>query len=335
MRLRLVTNIVLTAALLSTLPALAQAPALPLRAGIIGCDTSHVMAFYNALSKPDAEGDLRDVKIVAAFPGGSADIPSSADRVEKFTQALREKGVEIVPTIDELVKRVDVVFLESVDGRPHLAQARPVIAAGKPLFVDKPMAGTLPDVLEIFRLAKEKGTPVFSSSSLRYETWLQEARTDPKVGPIRGCDAWSPCSLEEHHPDLFWYGIHGVEMLFAVMGTGCKTVTRVQTENTELVVGVWEDGRVGTFRGLRDGKRDYGAMVFGTKANVLATGKHDYLPLVREICQFFKTGKPPVVAEETIEMFAFMEAADESKRQGGCPVTIESVLAKARAAAAK
>jgi hypothetical protein len=46
------------------------------------------------------------------------------------------------------------------------------------------------------------------------------------------------------------------------------------------------------------------------------------------------TGKPPVCAEETIEIFAFLEAADESKRQGGAPVSLDEVLAKARAEAA-
>ncbi len=328
----------------------------PLRAGVIGCDTSHVMAFYGALADPKAEGDLADVKIVAAFPGGTPDNPSSWDRVEKYTAQLREKGVAIVDSIPKLLELVDVVFLESVDGRPHLEQARPVILARKPLFVDKPIAASLSDALEIFRLAKEHNCPIFSSSSLRFGKW-REANLDPKVGPVRGCDAWSPCSLEEHHPDLFWYGIHGVETLFSVMGTGCKSVVRVQTDSTELVVGTWADGRVGTFRGLRDGKRGYGAMVFGVKDNVAYVGDgaprepttdtnekdkdkrrrtlpnyEGYKPLLIEICKFFRTGKPPVSAEETIEIIAFMEAADQSKRQGGCPVTLESVLTKAGSA---
>jgi len=82
------------------------------------------------------------------------------------------------------------------------------------------------------------------------------------------------------------------------------------------------------------GKSDYGAMVFGSKGNAPSGGYGGYEPLVVEICKFFKTGKPPVSAEETIEIFAFMEAADESKRQGGVPTTLESVLSKARAKSA-
>jgi len=306
----------------------------PLRAGIIGCDTSHVPAFTKLFNDPNATGHLAGVKVVAAFPAGT-DIPASADRVEGFTKQLREMGVEIVDSVEALLPKVDVVLIESVDGRPHLEQARPVIAAGKPLFIDKPVAGTLADAVEIFRLAKEKNVPIFSSSSLRFSPGILGMRNDPKIGDVLGCDAVGPCSLEPNHPDLFWYGVHGVETLFTIMGTGCVEVSRVHTEGTDFVVGRWKDGRIGTFRGMRSGKHDYGALVFGTKGIAPSGGYGGYKPLVVEIAKFFKTGKPPVSAEETIEIMAFMEAADESKRQGGKPVTLESVLAKAGYKAAK
>lgn len=310
----------------------AAEPDRPLRAGLIGLDTSHVIAFTGVLNDPAATGPLADVKVVAGFPGGSADIPSSADRVGNYTEELRKKGVKIYDSIEAMLPDVDVVFLESVDGRPHLEQARPVIAAKKPLFIDKPMAGSLADVIEIFRLAKEAGVPVFSSSSLRYSSGVQKMRNDSPVGKVLGCDAYSPCSLEPHHPDLFWYGVHGVEVLYTIMGPGCQEVSRVQTDGAEMVVGRWQDGRIGTFRGIRSGKSGYGATVFGEKGIAQAGDYEGYKPLVEEICKFFKTGVAPVAAEETIELFAFMEAADESKRQGGCPVSIASVMEKARQA---
>lgn len=302
-----------------------------IRVGIIGLDTSHVTAFTSVLNKPDASGDLAGVKVVAAFPGGSPDIPASHDRLEGFTHELRDKyGVEIVDSVEALLKKVDAVLLESVDGRPHLQQAKPVIAAKKPLFIDKPVAGSLADAIEIFRLAHENDVPCFSSSSLRFSPGIAGMKHNPEVGDVLGCDAYSPCALEPHHPDLFWYGIHGVEALFTIMGPGCATVTRVQTHNGELVTGVWRDGRIGTYRGLRSGKQDYGAMVFGSKANRPSGGYGGYEPLLVEIARFFKSGKPPVSADETIEIMAFMEAADESKRQGGRPVTIESVMERAK-----
>jgi hypothetical protein len=303
-------------------PARAAEPPEVLKLGIIGLDTSHVIAFTKLLNDPKNTGDLAGVRVVAAFPGGVRDNPASWDRVPKFTEQIRQMGVEIVPTIPELIAKVDAVLLETVDGRPHLEQARPVIAAGKPLFIDKPMAASLADVIEIFRLAKEAKVPCFSSSSLRFGSEVQAVRNG-KYGQVRRCVAWSPASREPHHPDLFWYGIHGVEILYTIMGTGCKTVQRV---GEDKVVGVWEGGREGIF----EARKGYGAEVEGTQGKGEAGKYEGYKPLVVEIVKFFRTGKPPVAAEETIELFAFMEAADESKRQGGAPVTIESVMAKAR-----
>ena len=297
-----------------------------LRAGMIGLTTSHVEAFSGVLNDPDATGDLADVEVVAGFTGGIEDNPSSWDRREKYTEVLREKGIKIYDSLPELLENVDVVLVEEVDGRPHLELARQVIEAGKPLFIDKPLAASLADCIEIFRLAEEKNVPCFSSSSLRFSAGFQAARRgDSPFGQIKSCSAWSPMSIEPHHPDLFWYGIHGCEILFTVMGPGCKTVTR---EAQDKVVGVWDDGRIGTFTG----QKGYGAEVVGSKSSGNAGGYDGYKPLVMEICKFFKTGKPPVSKEETLEIYTFMEAADESKRRGGEPVSMEEVFRKAQEA---
>lgn len=302
----------------------------PIRAGIIGLDTSHVVEFTKIFNGADATRDIAEVRIVAAFPGGSPDIKESATRLAKFTEQVKAMHVEIVDSIPALLSKVDAVLLESVDGRPHLEQVRPVFEAGKPVFIDKPLAGSLADAIAISELAKKHNVPWFSSSSLRFGPGVGKTKADPKLGEITGCDAWSPCHLESHHPDLYWYGIHGCELLYTYMGTGCEQVSRSQTEGTDVVVGVWKDGRIGTFRGIRQGKQDYGAMVFGTKGAVLAPGYEGYKPLVEQIARFFKTRQPPVNVEETLELMTFMEAADESKREGGKPVKLQTVLEKAR-----
>ncbi len=294
-----------------------------LRAGIIGLDTSHAIAFTNIVNNPKATGPLAEVEIVAGYPNGMRDNPSSWNRVEQYTEQLRKKGLTIYDSIDELLEHVDVVFIESVDGRPHLEQARKVIAAGKPVFIDKPLAGSLADVLEIFRLAREAKVPCWSSSSLRFASGFQKARRGQSFGQVKRCVAWSPMHTEPHHPDLFWYGIHGVEILFTIMGPGCKTVTRTGQERVE---GVWADGRKGVF----EARKGYGAEVEGTTGSGNAGKFEGYEPLVVEICKFFKTGVPPVAEAETIEIYAFMEAADESKRRGGEPVSLAEVLKKAR-----
>lgn len=303
----------------------------PIRIGLIGLDTSHVIAFTKLINDASHPQHVPGGRVVAAYRGGSDDIESSYSRVDGFTEQLRtEFGVEIVPTIEELCTKVDAVMLESVDGRPHLEQARPAFAAGLPLFIDKPIAGSLKDALEIFRLAEETGTPCFSSSAYRFYQSMTALRAKD-VGDVRGAISFGPAHLEPTHPDLFWYGVHPVEALFTVMGTGCESVVRTHTADTDVVTGVWSDGRVGTLRGLRNQATPHGVIVFGTKAMAQQEGGGDYAPLVAEILRFFETKAPPVSAAETIEMFAFMEAADESKRRGGAPVKLQDVIDAAKA----
>ena len=311
----------------------ADRPSLPLKVGIIGLD-AHALPWTKIINSPEASGELADVVIVAGYPGGSHDIPQSMELLEKNVEPVSQLGVEIVDSIDDLLEMVDAVMILSIDGRKHLEQAKPVFAAGKPVFIDKPMAGSLAQAIAIFRMAEEHQVPCFTSSSLRFAKRTIDIRQDPKLGELVGCDQFAPCALEPHHPDFFWYGIHGVEPLFTIMGTGCVSVTRVHTEGTDLAVGVWRDGRIGTFRGIRQSRRGYGSTVFGTKGIVPGGTFDGYDPLIVEIVKFFKTGKPPVSEAETLEIFAFMEAADESKRQGGCPVALEAVMKRAQHEAA-
>ena len=304
------------------------------RIGMIGLDTSHVVAFTQTLNKPGNTGDLAGVKVVAAYPGGNEAFPLSRDRIKGFTRQVRDQGVEIVDSIDALLAKVDIVLLESVDGSQHLAQAEPVFKAGKPVFIDKPLAHNLVDALKIQVLGKKYGTPWFSSSSLRFQPKLQELLRGDKLGDIVGCDAFSQSRAGIGHDDLAWYGVHGVEILYAVMGPGCISVTRVQTDKSEQVTGTWSHGRVGTYRGIREHTHQtgFGAAVFGMKSIQQISLPSDYDGLVMEIAKFCKTKTPPVSDNITIEMFAFIAAADESKRQNGAPVTLESVIAKARKA---
>lgn len=305
-----------------------------LSVGIIGLDTSHAPAFTKLLNDSNAPPELANCRVVAAYPKGSPDIQSSVSRVPGYTKQVQEMGVEIVDSIEELVKRVDAILLETNDGRPHLEQALVAFRAKKPVFIDKPVAGTLADAIAIYRLAEKYGAPVFSSSSLRYTEGGQSLRGGA-AGRVLGADVYSPCSLEKTHPDLFWYGIHGVETLFTVMGQGCQKVTRVHTRDFDVVTGVWGDGRIGVFRGIRSGASGYGGTVFGEKAIQQVGPYGGYRPLVVEIVKFFRTHQPPVSAEETLEIYAFMEAADESKRRGGVPVSLDEVMKQAAAEADK
>lgn len=298
-----------------------------LRIGIIGTDTSHVPAFTKLLNDPKAKDHIEGARIVAAYKGGSIDITNSWSRVDKYAEQIsKDYGVTLYDSIEEMCKNVDAVLLESVDGRPHVQQAIPVIKAGKPLFIDKPMAASLKEAMGIFAFAKKHKVPVFSSSSLRFARETLAVRNG-KIGKVMVANTTSPAHLEPHHPDLFWYGIHGVESLFTVMGTGCETVERRTTPDGMIqVVGTWEGGRKGTFTE----SKSYGGHATGLLGED-TVGKYDgYAVLLQQIIPFFQTGKSPVPMEETIEILAFMEAADVSKANDGKPVKIEDIIKQAK-----
>jgi len=298
----------------------AIAVAADLRLGILGTDTSHATAFTKILNDPSAPDHVTGARVVAAYPGGSPDLEESRSRVDKYAAELKDRWqVKIVDSIHDLCSQVDGVLLNSIDGRVHLAQARACFAEHKPLFIDKPLASTLEDAREIARLAKEAGVPWFSSSSLRFG-----GVASLKTPDLEGALTWGPGPLEEHHHlELAWYAIHPIELLYTLMGTGCEEVTRTSTGDTDVMVGRWKGGRIGTVRALRP-YGDYGAVVYRKKSKSQSSevaGKVDagYAPLVHEIVQFFETGRPPVSNEETLEIFAFLDAAQRSKESGGKP----------------
>ena len=302
-----------------------------LRLGMVGLDTGHVIEFTKTLHAKDAPPSLAGVRIVGAVPAASRDIESSWTKAPGYTERLqREFGVKIYGTLDELLRHVDGMLIESVDARPHLAQAAASIRAGKPCYIEKPIAASLKEALEIFALAKKHNVPVFSSSALRFGAATQAVRAG-QIGRVQSAETSSPSPLEPNHTDLFWYGIHGVERLYTLMGPGCEEVTRTSSQDFEQVVGRWSDGRIGSFRGIRKGGSGYGGTVFGESAVEVLGTFEGYRPLIVSIAEFFRTGKPPVAAAETIELYAFMEAADESKRNHGAAVRISDVLKAAEA----
>ncbi len=302
--------------------AAASLTAADLRVGIIGTDTSHVTAFAKVLNDPSNADHIPGAKIVAAYKGGSPDIESSANRVEGFAKELAEKwSVEIVPDIASLCAKTDALLLESVDGRKHVPQMREAVKCGKPIFIDKPLSSTLAEAREIASIAKSAGVPWFSSSSLRYASYVDLIR---KPG-LKGAVSWGPGPFEKTHQlDLAWYAIHPIEALFAIMGPGCEEVTRVSGASEDTITCRWKDGRVGTVHALRP-YGSYGAVGFFEKQAVQspANSTFSYVPLLKEVVKFFQTKQVPVPNEETLEIFAFMDAAQRSKEAGGKPMKLQ------------
>lgn len=318
----------------------------PIRVGILGFDSYQALAFTQLFHKPPADNpDLVGLRVVAAWPGGSPDLEETIVDIKRWKPYLVKQGVRIVDSVEEVLLQSDVVMIMSLDGRAHLELAKQTLRAKKPVYIGRPMAASLDDVVEMFQFAELHQTPLFSCSQHRYSPGFIGMRDHPEVGKVQGCDVYGGCPIVAHHPDLFWHGIHGIETLYTIMGPGAVSVTRAYSPETELVTGIWKDGRIGTFRGIRKGAVKYSALVFGDKG-VAPAGKYGYAAPVKgvvpkgrymgyegvatELAKFYKTRKLPISPSETIELFTFMEAAHESKRRNGIPVRLDEVLSAAR-----
>ena len=307
----------------------------PVKVGIIGLDTSHSLAFTEMMNVKRT-ADVAGFRVTAAYQWGSRDIVSSTNRYPKYLPKMREMGVEIVPSIRELLDKVDVVCLETNDGREHLKQAEEVFASGKRVFIDKPLAHNLADALKIYDAGKEYNARYFSSSALRFTPVAMACRAG-EHGPIAGAALMAPSPPEKQgtHNFYTWYGIHGFEMLVAVMGAGVEKVSCFRNDKGDVVNAVWKDGRMGELR-LSQNRWHYAGYILPAKPKnsrqplVMFDGYSGYGALMREIVRFFETGKAPVSPEETLEIMAFMEAAEMSAKRGGEPVTIAEAIEECR-----
>lgn len=298
-----------------------------IKIGIIGLDTSHSTAFTELLNGDSDDKFVKEFEVVAAYPYGSKTIQSSYERIPGYIEEVKKHGVEITSSIAELLDKVDCVMLETNDGRIHLEQAMEVFKSGKICYIDKPIGATLGQAIAIYEMAEKYNVPIFSSSALRYSPQNQKLRNG-EFGKILGADCYSPHKVEPTHPDFGFYGIHGVETLYTLMGTGCESVNRMSSQDADVVVGRWKDGRIGTFRGIKEGPAIYGGTAYTPKGSIAAGGYESYKVLLDQILTFFKTGVAPISKEETIEIFTFMKASNMSKEQNGKIVTMEEAYRK-------
>jgi Oxidoreductase family, NAD-binding Rossmann fold len=293
-----------------------------LKIGMIGLDTSHCPAFVKLLNDATNEFHVPGAKVVKAFPGGSELFSNSVSRVEGFTNDLKELGIEICDSIEATAEGMDAFLLESVDGRQHLEQFKILAQYGKPVFIDKPFACCFEDAKAIVELAKEKNIPVMTASAIRYGKGIDVLRDGSKV---ESCEAFGPMALLDDYRDYFWYGIHSAETLYSFMGTGCKQVQTTSTDTVDVIVGTWADGRIGTLRGNRVGANGFGCMLTvegATKFALVSPEVPYYALMLKKMVPFFQTGVSDIPLEESLEIIAFLEAASQSRTQGGKVIEI-------------
>lgn len=292
-----------------------------IRLGLVDFDTSHAVEFTKRLNHVEIDQDqwVDGAQVVAGVPGRSQIAP---EVIPKNAETLKRLGITLHDDPADLFGKVDAVLIESVDGSVHRERATPFLERGIPTFVDKPFACSTEDARALVDLAARKHVPLMSSSSLRYAPEVVEAKGP--AGDILGAATFGPAPTHPRNPGLFHYGIHPVEMLYALMGAGCSRLTCLSQAGAEVVTGVWSGDRLGSIRGLREGASAYGFTRFGRKA--VATRevgtRFIYRELLKQVVRMLQTGEPPIDSRETFEIVAFIEAARKSAEAGGAPVDV-------------
>ncbi|MEC0241060.1 Gfo/Idh/MocA family oxidoreductase [Paenibacillus dokdonensis] len=292
-----------------------------LNIGMIGLDTSHAPLFAEMLNHSGHPHHVPGGRVTTAFPGGSPDFPLSISRVPGYTAQIRDDcGVRMVETVEAVAEETDALMLLTVDGRLHVEQFAAVAPYGKPVFIDKPFALSSGDAQAISHLASKYNVPLMSCSSVRYAENLAAAAGEMGKGELFGVDCYGPMELQPTQPGFFWYGIHMAEMLYRCMGTGCTEVRVTTGEEHDLAIGVWADGRIGTLRGNRKGNKRFGALLHREKetdhVDIYAQEKPYYASMLEAVIRMFQTETPPIPITETLEVIAFLEAANESRTTG-------------------
>jgi predicted dehydrogenase len=299
-----------------------------IKLGILDFDTSHTVEFTRRLNHTEGTPKEQYVEGAQVVIGCAGESKLSAERIAGFTEQMKKFGVTLVEKPGDMIGKVDGMLIEAVDGTVHYERAKPFLEAGIPCFIDKPFTCSVADAKKILELSEKKKAPVFSSSSLRYAPEVAQFATDAQQGKIVGCDVYGPASLSpipERNAGLYHYGIHAIEMLYTLMGPGCKRVTCIHDKGVDLVTGHWKDGRMATVRGIRDGASGYGFVGFaekGIKAVTVGTGVI-YRELLKQIVEFFKTGKSPVEPAVMLEIMAFIEAANKSGANHGAGESLQ------------
>lgn len=295
------------------------------RLGIVDFDSSHCVEFTWRLNHARLDRDqfVDGARVVAACPGRS---DMSPERIPGFLAELRDLGIEIVSQPEELIGRIDAVLVLSICGAAHLARVRPFLEAGIPAFVDKPFACSVSDATEMIQLANQHDVFLMSASGMRFaDETLRLRAQQAQLGPLHGAVVYGPAKRADGNPGLFHYGIHAVELLLEIMGTGCESVMTTFADGAEVVTGRWSDGRIGSVRGNRHGSTAYGFVAFcerGVVPQAVST-RYSYRNLLRAFVTSLDAKQPAVSHRSSLEVVQFIEASMLSEQNAGTSVRLD------------
>ena len=286
-----------------------------IRIGVVNIDVSHPKAFSEYLIKSNR------ARYVAVYNDGFR----GDDEVEAF---IRNYGLEKrCRSIEELADYVDVGFIQGCNWDKHIEQAMPFIQRGKPVFIDKPIVGSLSDCIKLEKLS-EQGIIILGSSSVRYAEEIVDFASRPEEERGKIMNVFGTAGVDE-----FNYAIHIVEAIGGICGTGAAAVkfagcSEKDGEKCETFYIRFNSGITAAYNTFQGTWMPFEVVIMTTKATFqfrIDTGKI-YGALLDRICDYMETGKNNLASIKTItESIKIMLAARISREKGGAEVKLSDI----------
>ncbi|MCH1639955.1 hypothetical protein MJ257_07555 [Paenibacillus timonensis] len=210
----------------------------------------------------------------------------------------KDNGIELLPSIQDVVERSDYLIVLSPDNpEVHEELSQLPLRSGKPTYIDKTFAPDRDTAVRLFELAVKHGTPMYSTSALRFAS--EYAEIDP--AGIQTISSWGPGAFSN-------YSIHQIEPIVSLMGADPQRVMYTGTaDSPALLIDFWE-GRRATIHHLGDNCPFTLGIKYGNGNFAQASAVSNFFePFIRNLVTFFETGQPAVDPAETVAVITLIE----------------------------
>jgi predicted dehydrogenase len=219
-------------------------------------------------------------------------------------------GIErVTDTMEAAGDRIDAVIITDDLTMQHQQRARPFLERGIPTYIDKPLSADPAEAASIVAVAEQHGTALMSCSALRFAVETAELRANPEqLGRI--AFATTVCNGE-----LVFYGIHALELAFAIMGPGVRSVYNVGQEKSSVVRLAYEDGRSLVLMVGEEIAPVFQLNLYGSKGRqdiIVRDATGFYSNMLGKVVEMARTKQSPVPPRETLEIIRILAAAKQS-----------------------
>ncbi|PAV28321.1 hypothetical protein CIL05_16935 [Virgibacillus profundi] len=221
----------------------------------------------------------------------------------------RKNQVQKLSSIEELVEKSDYIVVLSPDHPEHHERLTHLpLISGKPVYIDKTFSSNLNSGIRMFDLADKHGTPLFSSSALRFAKELSDyPNSEVNRETLEYIATTGPGTYDN-------YSVHQYEIIVSQMGLGAKRIKSLSTSNSSLLVIEYDDGRQASFSQMQHADFQVNLQLKNGEGRYIPACSDMFTRLINSMLDFFETGIPPVPKEETLEIMSLIDAGKKAMK---------------------